>query len=924
MSERQAELFGKGNEAAEPVECLGITFPDDEARRAYFLEKLRIKLREPAFREIAGFPLGSNEDILALSDPPYYTACPNPFLVDYLQWWKQVSSRTSSSPNVSPYTADIAATMRDPVLNLHAYHTKVPPKALASLILNYSRPGDVILDAYAGSGMLAIGADLCAEPPSNLDPNDDYDSTCYGPRACILSDLSPLAAHIAGTHVRRMPPELPRLAESILHEAEGEGGWLYDHSSSPRNSQRDRSALRFAVWTEYFICDNCDAELEAWDAQVDRNTTSIRKTFRCAHCDAELDATRLKRASSTEFDPLVQIARKMTRRKLRWLVLNSTNGRHERPASEEDLSSTQNALKRATALDVPVEKLPYMHMSHERNDLPRMGYEYVHTFFAPRTLYAAADLLERIQRSQVTPTVRRWLIYLLTSVLDTHLVLRNRFLIDKHHPTGTSCGPLSGTLYVPTLQCEVNVYEALRKKIRKLTSLAGRLGRERGFVSTQAAQSLELPEGSIDYIFVDPPFGANINYSDLNFISESWLRVWTNRTPEAVIDRVQDKTIREYGHLMADGLDNCFRALKPGGWLTMLFHNSKNVVWNAIQEAIERAGFVVADVRVLDKGGTTIFQDSQAAAVKKDLLISAYKPDLFSQDTIKQSTQNYSEPWGFVHEHLERLPECMREGDELIVVREREPHMLYDRMIAFFVTRGMPVPMSAGEFYSGLSERFSERDGMYFLPEQVTAYEMKRLAVKDFRQLPLFVSDEASAIRWIKQQISKKPQTFQELHPQFLKEIGGWQKHEVPLELSELLEQNFLRFDGKGDLPIQIHSYLSTNFKELRNLPKDNRSLSVKGKDRWFVPDPSKAGDLEKLRERALLREFDVYRESKHKRLKVFRLEAVRAGFKKVWQERDYPTIITVARKIPENVLQQDPRLLMWYDQALTRTGEHE
>jgi hypothetical protein len=79
---------------------------------------------------------------------------------------------------------------------------------------------------------------------------------------------------------------------------------------------------------------------------------------------------------------------------------------------------------------------------------------------------------------------------------------------------------------------------------------------------------------------------------------------------------------------------------------------------------------------------------------------------------------------------------------------------------------------------------------------------------------------------------------------------------------------------------------------------------------------------LEKLRERALLREFEEYRQSKQKRLKVFRLEAVRAGFKKAWQERDYATIIAVARKIPENVLQEDPKLLMWYDQALTRSGE--
>ena len=64
------------------------------------------------------------------------------------------------------------------------------------------------------------------------------------------------------------------------------------------------------------------------------------------------------------------------------------------------------------------------------------------------------------------------------------------------------------------------------------------------------------------------------------------------------------------------------------------------------------------------------------------------------------------------------------------------------------------------------------------------------------------------------------------------------------------------------------------------------------------------------------------YRESKQKRLKVFRLEAVRAGFKKAWQQRDYVTIIAVARKIPERILQEDSKLVMWYDQATTRMGE--
>ena len=65
------------------VECLGLHFESDEARRAYFSEKLRVKLKDPEFRKIDGFPIGADEDILRLSDPPYYTACPNPFIEDF-------------------------------------------------------------------------------------------------------------------------------------------------------------------------------------------------------------------------------------------------------------------------------------------------------------------------------------------------------------------------------------------------------------------------------------------------------------------------------------------------------------------------------------------------------------------------------------------------------------------------------------------------------------------------------------------------------------------------------------------------------------------------------------------------------------------------------------------------------------------------
>lgn len=73
--------------SASPVTCLGMTFPNDAARRAYFTEELRKKLKDPEFQNIEGFPIASDDAILALSDPPYYTACPNPWLAEMIKAW---------------------------------------------------------------------------------------------------------------------------------------------------------------------------------------------------------------------------------------------------------------------------------------------------------------------------------------------------------------------------------------------------------------------------------------------------------------------------------------------------------------------------------------------------------------------------------------------------------------------------------------------------------------------------------------------------------------------------------------------------------------------------------------------------------------------------------------------------------------------
>jgi hypothetical protein len=432
-----------------------------------------------------------------------------------------------------------------------------------------------------------------------------------------------------------------------------------------------------------------------------------------------------------------------------------------------------------------------------------------------------------------------------------------------------------------------------------------------------------MPASSVDYIFIDPPFGANLNYSELNSLWEGWLGVSTNIVPEAIENRGHGKTLDDYRHLISICFREVYRLLKPGRWMTVEFSNTNAAVWNSIQIALIEAGFITSDVSALDKKKGSFKAVTTPTAVKQDLVISAYKPNGGFTERFPQEALTENGVWDFIRTHLRYLPVTKQQGGALQTVPERDPRLLYDQLVAYYVRHGYPVPLSSQEFQQGLAQRFSERDGMVFLPEQAVAYDKKRLTTTQSPlQEALFVSDEASAIQWLRQLLRQKPQIFADINPQFMQQLGGWRKNEEQLDLRELLEQNFLRYDGAGLVPEQIHGYLSTNYKDLRNLPKDDPALVDKARDRWYVPDPNKAADLEKLRERHLLREFETYRESKLRKLKVFRLEAMRAGFKRAWQAQDYATIVSVAKKIPDDVLHEDPKLLMWLDQAHTRLGQ--
>lgn len=918
-AEQQALEKGK-------VQCLGMTFDSEDARRAHFTERLREKLADPDFRKTPGFPKGTDEDIIRMSDPPWYTACPNPFLADFVTVYGKPYDPKERYER-DPFAVDTSVGKTDALYKAHAYHTKVPHLAIVPSILHYTEPGDIVLDGFAGSGMTGVAAQWCGSAPAEYRKQLESEwskqglpKPKWGSRRAVLNDLGPAATFIAANYT--LPFDVAafsRSAQRILTSVEKELGWMYEtlHSDG-----KTKGRINFTVWSEVFSCPDCSADIVFLEEALDEDSKEVRKIFPCPHCGAELTRRRLQRGVETVFDrALDKVVSAPKRRPVR--INYSVGGAvYEKEVDQHDI----DLLNKIEELGIP-NGLPVDRMMHAPTETARWGdewragvaaFSHIHHFFLPRPARSLVRLWQ-LASAEEDRSLRNSLIFFVEQAI-VGMSLLNRYAPSHFSQVNRV---MAGRIRAFSQHSECSPWYVLGGKARRLANAFAEFRKNyaNSMITTGDCSSMQLKDSSVDYIFTDPPFGFNFAYAELNFLVEAWHHVFTATPREAIVSEFQNKGVHEYQNLMYASFAEYYRLLKPNRWITIVFSNSSNAIWRAIQEALGMSGFVPADVRTLDKQQGT-FNQVHGISVKQDLVISAYKPTESLVNRFSLGTSVADNAWAFVSEHLGHVPVFYSAAGVADVIAERTAQVLFDRMVAFHVQRELSVPLSTAEFLAGLSQRYPERDGMYFLPTQVAEYDRKRNTASELRQLSLFVIDEASAIQWVRRELQDKPRSFQDLQPAFMREIQNWAKHEQTVELREILRQNCIHYDGKGPVPSQIHSYLSTNFKELRNLTKDDPALIAKAADRWYVPDPAKQIDLEKLRERALLTEFETYKNAKERKLKLFRTEAVRAGFKAAYDGQDYRTIVSVAAKLPENVLQEDEKLLMYFDVASMRLGD--
>jgi len=238
-------------------------------------------------RQIEGFPLAKDEDIITLSNPPYYTVCPNPFIEDFIRENGTPYDEATDDYECEPYTDDVEEDKHDLIYNIHGYHTKVPPKAIMHYIKHYTEKDDIVLDGFCGSGMSGIAAQLLGEELDEIRPT-------------VLLDLSSYATFIASNYNNPNSDSLIKEISDSIEEVSLSLGdkYLTQHCIDGIvqigfNGKPVMGTINYTIWSDVFFCPNCGYEMVYYEAALDPSTLKALKKFKCKKCNMEITKSNM-------------------------------------------------------------------------------------------------------------------------------------------------------------------------------------------------------------------------------------------------------------------------------------------------------------------------------------------------------------------------------------------------------------------------------------------------------------------------------------------------------------------------------------------------------------------------------------------------------------------------------------------------------
>lgn len=501
----------------------------------------------------------------------------------------------------------IAAPRTDPVYNCHAYLTKVPVAAILPFIDEFTKPGDLVVDIFAGSGMTGIAAAM------------------HGRRA-HLSDISVLGQHIALGYLTEVNPgQFREAADRVVSEARKAIGDLY---TTIRVDDGKAVAMVRTVWSFTYVCPKCCNPLVYFKHLEDGGRAQPKC---CPMCGEGF----VRRSWPRGEDVPVQV------------VVDGLNGKQvEQPPHDCDLRTIERARrdKRQHAVpNVPIEASREM---YGRSALGKHNLTETKRFFSPRNAVALLELWQAIDRVE-DQGIRRKLRFAFTAILPR---ASRRYQWGPLRPLNAQ----NQTYYIAPVYFEWNVFELFGRKVEAAIRSDEEIFRDAPLFAKEVASNVDyslasadslnhLSDASVDYVFTDPPFGSNIFYSDMNLFQEAWLGTTTANAREAVMHTTGKKNgaAERYETLLRGAFEEAYRVLKPGAYMSVVFGNSNGAIWSLVQRALRDAGFgsVPVHVAILDKGQRSVkgLNSGSEGVVTVDLVLTVQKPTVARAATLMEA-----------------------------------------------------------------------------------------------------------------------------------------------------------------------------------------------------------------------------------------------------------------------------------------------
>jgi 16S rRNA G966 N2-methylase RsmD len=536
---------------------------------------------------------------------------PNPNLRRFLETHSTQFDPEVDKYSVAAFNEPITTTKATAIYNMHSYHQgKKPHDAIRQYIRHYTKPGDIVMDPFSGSGGTALAALL-----EN--------------RKAIAIDRSPAATFITKNHCTPVDPTALRRAFAALEQkVSAEINWLYATKCDRCGGD---ATTGFTVYSQVFQCTRCSAKVPLFDCQEEESTTLAGKPKTiavCPHCLAkgfkEEISTRGEKFGAVPV--LVSyICQGGCRPARSQRSHNDGDPKKRRFFAEYDLAKIKEIEANPIPYRVPEGYSMTGFSRYKRDALNYYGVTEVKDLFTKRNLRAVATLLHWADRVSDNQTIKD-----LGRLAVTGCILHLSRM--SHHKEGGG-GITVGTYRLPQMCKERNALTNFAGKLEEICKAV-----EAGIdsictpmcISTQSSCRLaEIPSDSVDYIFTDPPYSHTVQYGELNYTWEAWLSLDTSwHQEEIIVNDVRDKSEAEWADSMKRVMAECYRVLKPGRWLTLCFHDEEGT-WELVQDFMAEVGFLVDktdSVLFIDTGQKSYNQLTADKARKRDLVLNFRKP----------------------------------------------------------------------------------------------------------------------------------------------------------------------------------------------------------------------------------------------------------------------------------------------------------